>query len=254
MTPHFTPVLTAGVVIAETADAGDLLELTLRAEADGGVEDSGEADDQREEGLRVQGGAAVGEEGGLAGGVRGAVQRRPGEVAEVEGDDGGLQQPGAGLALLHLRDDADDAQGDADRQVGADEELVQAAAAGGVSGSSSGGGGVGFCFGFFGFLAGAGAVVDVEEDEAGEGEAEGEESARRILSVASAAALRSLLRRGEKEETVFLKTGFRRRGVFLRTMRGRFFRFFAWAVEAVAVEAVAVEAAASSSDTRGSAS
>lgn len=137
--------LTAGIVSPETTDAGDLLELTLGAESNGGVEDGGEADDQRYEGLRVEGRALVRPDDGLARSVRRVVEGRPGEVADVEGDDGGLQQTRARLTLLHLRHNAHYAQGHADDEISADEELVKATA--------------------------SAAVVDVKENEAGDGEA-----------------------------------------------------------------------------------
>lgn len=72
------------------------------------------------------------------------IKGRPGEVGEVEGDDGRLQETRPRLTFLHFGDDADDAQGDAYDQICANEEFMKATA--------------------------ASSVVDVEENEAGEGE------------------------------------------------------------------------------------
>ena len=137
---------------------------------DGGVEDTEEPDDEADNVLRVKSwmiflriltisiSGVVGREAGFAVQELGAVDRGPGEVHDVQGDHGALEQAGLGHVLLDLGQDGDDREDDAEQHVEADEELVQFALAGEVSG-----------------------VVDIHEDDGrdgpGEHEAgEGEES------------------------------------------------------------------------------
>ncbi len=71
---------------------------------------------------------------GLAGLVGLVGHGRPGEIQDVQGDEGGLEQPRVGLVLLDDGEHGGHAQDDAQNHVEADEELVQATIAGMDSG------------------------------------------------------------------------------------------------------------------------
>merc|ERR1719232_257790 len=82
----------------------------------------------------------------------GAVDRGPGEVHDVEGDHGALEQAGLGHVLLDLGQDGDDREDDAEQHVEGDEELVELALAGEGPGEHEAGEGEQSCQPAFAFV------------------------------------------------------------------------------------------------------